>query len=191
MTETREPALERRMAQAVHAPTVGEAGHGNGRVSSWLLIAVVITAFAVGGAAIILHIWPLLWACVAVAVLAVPLGKAMRIMDDTVTWHDPLPEGQAEPGGPRPSSPPSRRPSPSGRPPSSQPPPTSQRPPSSSQRSPTLLPPPSAPLSSPAPPPSPDPGGGRGRRNKLAAVPVAMAAGAAAVTGWLIRRRTR
>jgi hypothetical protein len=177
MTDTGEPALERRLAEASRAPTVGKAGHGRGRPSSWLLIGAVIAAFAAGGAAIVLHVWPLLWACVAVVVLAVPAGKAMRIMDDTVTWHDPLPEGQG--GGQQEHG---------GAPP----------PASSSQLSPpyqqvTSAPlPPSTSSSSAASSSSPDDSeSGHGRRNMLAAVPVAVATGAAVVAGWLIRRRAR
>jgi fatty acid desaturase len=63
--------------------TIG--GHNrHGRPASWALVAVVIAAFAVGGAAIIEHLWWLFWVCAGVVVLAVPAGKVIGIMDDTV-----------------------------------------------------------------------------------------------------------
>ena len=33
-----------------------------------------------------LHAWGLLWVCVAIVVLAIPAGKMIGIMDDTVDW---------------------------------------------------------------------------------------------------------
>ena len=51
-----------------------------------MLVAVVIAAFLTGGAAIIAHIWWLLWACIGIVVLAIPAGKVIGIMDDTVAW---------------------------------------------------------------------------------------------------------
>jgi hypothetical protein len=75
---------------------VPEGGNPHGKLSSWVLVAVVTAAFVAGGLAIITHIWWLLWACLGVVVLAVPAGKAIGIMDDTVAWgsnpaagHDP------------------------------------------------------------------------------------------------------
>jgi hypothetical protein len=65
---------------------VPEGGNGHGKLSSWVLVAVVTAAFITGGLAIITHIWWLLWACFGVVVLAVPAGKAIGIMDDTVAW---------------------------------------------------------------------------------------------------------
>ena len=61
-------------------------GNPHGKLSSWLLIGVVIAAFLAGGAAIITHTWWLLWTCVGVIVVAAPVGKAIGIMDDTVAW---------------------------------------------------------------------------------------------------------
>lgn len=58
----------------------------HGKPSSWVLVGVVLGAFVAGGAAIITHTWWLLWACVGVIVLAIPVGKAIGIMDDTVAW---------------------------------------------------------------------------------------------------------
>jgi hypothetical protein len=61
-------------------------GHSShyGRPRSWILVGVVIAAFCAGGAAIIVHLWPLFWACAGVVVLSVPAGKIIGIMDDTV-----------------------------------------------------------------------------------------------------------
>ena len=65
---------------------VPRAGHPHGKAASWVLVAIVIAAFAGGGAAIITHIWWLLWACTATVMLAIPAGKVIGIMDDTVAW---------------------------------------------------------------------------------------------------------
>ena len=48
-------------------------------------------AFATGGAALITHIWWLLWACTATVALAIPAGKVIGIMDGTVLWKHPSP----------------------------------------------------------------------------------------------------
>ena len=61
-------------------------GHPHGKASSWVLVAIVIAAFAGGGAGIITHIWWLLWACIATVILAVPAGKVIGILDDSVAW---------------------------------------------------------------------------------------------------------
>lgn len=65
---------------------VSPGGHPHGKPASWVLVAIVTAAFAIGGAAIIIHIWWLLWTCIAAVVLAVPAGKVIGIMDDTVAW---------------------------------------------------------------------------------------------------------
>lgn len=65
---------------------VPPGGHPYGKPASWALVVVVAAAFVTGGAAIITHVWWLLWACIAIVVLAVPAGKAIGIMDDTVAW---------------------------------------------------------------------------------------------------------
>jgi hypothetical protein len=47
----------------------------------------VVTAAAVtGGISIITHAWVLLWACIAIVVVAIPAGKMIGIMEDTVDW---------------------------------------------------------------------------------------------------------
>ena len=65
---------------------VPEGGHPHGKPASWALVTVVTTASLVGGLSIIAHAWWLLWACIAIAVLAIPAGKMIGIMDDTVDW---------------------------------------------------------------------------------------------------------
>jgi hypothetical protein len=63
-------------------------------------VAVVTAASVTGGISIITHVWVLLWACIAIVVLAIPVGKMIGIMDDTVDWgstpaatSDPQPSG--------------------------------------------------------------------------------------------------
>lgn len=82
-----DPVWEERHAagQATDRPLAHGSPHG--RPSSWVLIGLVITAFIIGGVAIITHLWWLFWSCVAVVVLAIPAGKMIRIMDDTVSWE--------------------------------------------------------------------------------------------------------
>ena len=65
---------------------VPEGGHTHGKPASWILVTVVMAASLTGGLSIIAHAWWLLWACIAIAVLAVPAGKMIGIMDDTVDW---------------------------------------------------------------------------------------------------------
>jgi hypothetical protein len=84
---------------------VPEAGHPHGKPASWLLVAVVTAAFITGGVAIITHAWWLLWGCIGIVVLAVPAGKVIGIMDDTVAWgstpaatSDPSPGPEADLG---------------------------------------------------------------------------------------------
>lgn len=64
--------------------TIGGYSERHGRTSSWILVAVVFAAFCVGGAALIERLWWLFWVCVGIVVLAVPAGKIVRIMDDSV-----------------------------------------------------------------------------------------------------------
>jgi hypothetical protein len=78
-----------------------------------VLVAVVIAAFITGGIAIIAHAWWLLWTCIGIVVLAIPAGKVVGIMDDTVAWgatpaatRDSGQPPEADPGRP---PPPARR----------------------------------------------------------------------------------
>jgi hypothetical protein len=79
---------------------VPEGGDPHGKPASWVLVAVVTAAAVTGGISIIAHAWVLLWACIAIVVLAIPAGKMIGIMDDTVDWgstpaatSDPQPSG--------------------------------------------------------------------------------------------------
>lgn len=93
---------------------VPPAGHLHGKPSSWLLVATVMGAFTTGGVAIIVHAWWLFWACAGIVVLAIPAGKLIGIMDDTIAWgstsaaaEDPPHDQEARP---RPDQPvPTRR----------------------------------------------------------------------------------
>jgi len=80
---------------------VPPGGHPHGKPASWILVVVVIAAFAAGGAAIITHLWWLLWACIAVVVLAVPAGKLIGIMNDTVAWGSTPAVAPDPPQGPQ------------------------------------------------------------------------------------------
>ena len=71
---------------------VPPAGHLHGKPSSWLLVAMVTGAFTTGGVAIIVHVWWLFWACAGIVVLAIPAGKLIGIMDDTIAWGSTPPE---------------------------------------------------------------------------------------------------
>lgn len=90
---------------------VPEGGHTHGKPASWALVSVVMVASLAGGLSIIAHAWWLLWACIAIVVLAVPAGKMIGIMDDTVDWgstpvaaDDPQPPDlQAERGRDQPA----------------------------------------------------------------------------------------
>jgi hypothetical protein len=66
-----------------------------------VLVGTVMLAFAVGGAALITHVWWLFWACVGVVVLAIPAGKMIGILGDTVAWETSaaLAESSTEPPG--------------------------------------------------------------------------------------------
>jgi hypothetical protein len=79
---------------------IPQGGHPHGKPASWALVTVVMVASLAGGLSIIAHAWWLLWASIAIAVLAIPAGKMIGIMDDTVDWGstpaataDPQPSG--------------------------------------------------------------------------------------------------
>jgi hypothetical protein len=83
-------------AEQIEHRHVPEGGHPHGKPASWALVGVVIAAFATGGVAIIAHAWWLVWTCAGIIVLAIPAGKAVGIMNDTVSGdstppaaHDP------------------------------------------------------------------------------------------------------
>jgi hypothetical protein len=86
---------------------VPEGGYPHGKPASWVLVAVVTAASVTGGISIITHAWVLLWACIAIVVLAIPAGKMIGIMEDTVDWgstpaatSDPQPPAREADRGP-------------------------------------------------------------------------------------------
>jgi hypothetical protein len=86
---------------------VPQGGHPHGKPASWVLVAVVVAAFATGGLAIIAHAWWLMWACAGICLAALPAGKIIGIMDETVAWgstpaatHEPRADLEAEPERP-------------------------------------------------------------------------------------------
>lgn len=68
---------------------LNERGHTHGRPSSWAVVTVILAAFAVGGAALILQMWILFFVCAGVFVLSVPAGMLIGMMNDTVEWITP------------------------------------------------------------------------------------------------------
>jgi hypothetical protein len=62
-------------------------GNPHGKPSSWALVSVVTLAFALGGVSLATHWWWLFWVCAGAVLLAVPTGKFIGIMDDTVAWE--------------------------------------------------------------------------------------------------------
>lgn len=63
---------------------VGRHHYRHGRPVSWALVTTVIVAFCVGGIAVVGRWWVVFWVCAGIVVLAVPFGKAIRVMDDTI-----------------------------------------------------------------------------------------------------------
>ena len=82
---------------------VPEGGYPHGKPASWVLVAVVTAASVTGGISIITHAWVLLWACIAIAVLAIPAGKMIGIMEDTVDWGS-TPAATSDPQPSRPEA---------------------------------------------------------------------------------------
>jgi len=76
---------------------VGGHSHSHGRPVSWVFVAAVIADFVAGGFAIVCGIWWLFWVCLGVVFLAVPVGKVIDIMGDTVLAGNS--SGQAGQGG--------------------------------------------------------------------------------------------
>jgi hypothetical protein len=84
---------------------VPEGGHPHGKPASWALVAVVLAAFTTGGLAIIAHAWWLMWTCAGICLLALPAGKIIGIMNETVAWgstpaatRDSRADQEADPG---------------------------------------------------------------------------------------------
>ncbi|GIH22186.1 hypothetical protein Aph01nite_04960 [Acrocarpospora phusangensis] len=70
---------------------ISPGGHPHGRPISWIFVTVVIIVFTTGGLALILANWALFWTCFGLLLLAAPVGRAIRITDDTIAWTNPLP----------------------------------------------------------------------------------------------------
>jgi len=80
---------------------IPEGGHPHGKPASWGLVTAVMVTSVAGGLSIIAHAWWLLWVCIAIVALVIPVGKMIGIMDDTVDWgsttaatSDPQPQAQ-------------------------------------------------------------------------------------------------
>jgi hypothetical protein len=83
---------EQGSAPGQHQPgeqPVGDHEHLHGRPTSWAFVAVLIAAFIAGAFAVVDHLWPLFWVCLGITILAVPAGKLVGIMGDTVVDGDP------------------------------------------------------------------------------------------------------
>lgn len=67
-----------------------EHGRHRGRPSSWFVVTLMILATCAGGGALAAQAMLVFYICVGVFFLVgVPLGFAVRIMDDTVKWTVP------------------------------------------------------------------------------------------------------
>jgi hypothetical protein len=89
--QSREPSAHG-TAPGNHLPgeqPIGGHPHSHGKPASWAFVGMIIAAFVAGGFAIVCGIWWLFWACLGVAFLAVPVGKAIDVMGDTVLAGDP------------------------------------------------------------------------------------------------------
>jgi hypothetical protein len=73
-------------AERLEHRDIRPGGSPHGKTSSWVLVAVIIAAFAAGGVALIIQNWALFFVCVGIVVLSIPAGKLVGIMDDTVSW---------------------------------------------------------------------------------------------------------
>jgi hypothetical protein len=82
---------------------VPEGRYPHGKPASWVLVAVTTAAALTGGISLITHAWVLLWTCIAITVLAIPAGKMIGIMNDTVDWGS-TPAANAEPHRPGPGA---------------------------------------------------------------------------------------
>jgi hypothetical protein len=84
---------------------VPEGRHPHGKLSSWVVVAMVIAAFTAGGVALVVQSWWLFWTCAGIVVLCIPAGKVAGIMNDTISWGstpaatEPPPDAGAAPEG--------------------------------------------------------------------------------------------
>jgi hypothetical protein len=68
---------------------LGDHSHTYGKPRSWVFVGVTIAVFVTGGFAMVFDIWWLFWGCLGAIILAVPVGKAVDIMGDSVLNGDP------------------------------------------------------------------------------------------------------
>jgi hypothetical protein len=99
------PGQGSRPWQQIEHRHVPEGGHPHGRLSSWVVVAVVVAAFTAGGIALVVQSWWLFWTSAGIVVLCIPAGKIAGIMNDTISWGstpaaaEPSPDAQAAPEG--------------------------------------------------------------------------------------------
>ncbi len=62
----------------------GAGGSVHGKPGSWILVAVILGAFAAGGGLLVFNVWIGVYICAGVFVAAVVAGIPVGIMDDTV-----------------------------------------------------------------------------------------------------------
>ncbi|GGQ28148.1 hypothetical protein [Streptosporangium pseudovulgare] len=65
---------------------VSDRGRPHGRPVSWAFVAAFLVFFAAGGLGLVIGNMALFWSCLAAVVLMVPVGRGIRIMDDTMGW---------------------------------------------------------------------------------------------------------
>ncbi len=65
-----------------------DGGHG-ATVGAWVITAVIVLAFVLGGVALILHTWWLFWTGVGVFVVGVIAARAINIMDEVSEYARP------------------------------------------------------------------------------------------------------
>ncbi len=63
-----------------------EAHHGN-TVAAWTAVAIILTAFLVGGVGVLLQNWTVFWAAVVLAALGGIAGKLLQMMGYGQTPH--------------------------------------------------------------------------------------------------------
>ena len=85
-------STEQGSAPGQHQPgetPMGDHENLHGSPASWALVAVLIVVFVAGAFGLVFKVWPLFWVCLGIAILAVPAGKLVGIMSDTVVDGDP------------------------------------------------------------------------------------------------------
>jgi hypothetical protein len=73
-----------------------DGGHG-ATVTAWIVTAVIVAAFIIGGIALIVHAWWLFWVAVAIFVVGVVAGRLTHIMDEVSEYSLP---GKGQGGDP-------------------------------------------------------------------------------------------